>query len=260
MNGKVKLILIGIGVVLLITIFSSIGSCGSSSEEYNEVVVVEESSSNEEHKEIVLTAAQTEVKGDLKGYYEVVDKKYRVKHPDSWSSSEVITVELKRTNKDLPYDRNDVVIYPEAEESSANYCAGFGIEILDEYGDVIEKKSPSSTPYSWDEMTAMLHLTPEDTATLEFRFYDDIPEEATSLRITSIVQLNEKKKSGAITFFEDEDDDDDESSLGSIVDKTIKQAEKSVSNDADLKQLKKDAETVLDLADKTLDLMDKLDW
>ena len=258
MNKKVKYLLIGVGVVLLISIFSSIGSCGSSSEEYNDWYMEEESSTPKEHKDIVLTVAQTEVKGDLKGCYEVVEKNYRVKHPNS-SSSEVISVELKRTNKELPYDRDDVVIYPEAEESSANYCAGFGIEILDEYGDVIEKKSPSSNPYSWDEMTAMLHLTPEDTATLEFRFYDDIPEEATSLRITSIVQRNEKKKSVASTR-DDDDDDDDESSLGDVLNKSIEMAEKSIYEDTDFKQLKKDAETVLDLADKTLDLMDKLDW
>lgn len=258
MNKKVKYLLIGVGVVLLISIFSSIGSCGSSSEEYNDWYMEEESSTPKEHKDIVLTVAQTEVKGDLKGCYEVVEKNYRVKHPNS-SSSEVISVELKRTNKELPYDRDDVVIYPEAEESSANYCAGFGIEILDEYGDVIEKQSPSSTPYSWDEMTAMLHLTTDDTATLEFRFYDDIPEEATSLRITSIVQRNEKKKSVASTR-DDDDDDDDESSLGDVLNKSIEMAEKSIYEDTDFKQLKKDAETVLDLADKTLDLMDKLDW
>ena len=228
MSKKVKYILIGIGVVLLISIFSSIGSCGSSSEDNS--------------SPIALTVAQTEVKGDLKGCYEVVDKNYKVKNSD------VITVELKRTNKELPYDRNDVVIYPEAKKSSANYCAGFGIEILDVDGDVIEKRNPNSTPYSWDEMTAMLHLTPEDTATLEFHFYGGIPDEAASLRITSLVQPNEMKQSTDNTL------DDIESSLEDIINETIDQAY----DDVDLKQLKKEAEVVLDLTEKALDLVDML--
>lgn len=232
MSKKVKYILIGIGVVLLISIFSSIGSCGSSSED----------NSSDNSSPIALTVAQTEVKGDLKGCYEVVDKNYKVKNSD------VITVELKRTNKELPYDRNDVVIYPEAKKSSANYCAGFGIEILDVDGDVIEKRNPNSTPYSWDEMTAMLHLTPEDTATLEFHFYGGIPDEAASLRITSLVQPNEMKQSTDNTL------DDIESSLEDIINETIDQAY----DDVDLKQLKKEAEVVLDLTEKALDLVDML--
>ena len=73
------------------------------------------------------------------------------------------------------------------------YCAGFGIELLNANGDVIETKSPNSTPYSWDEMTAALQLRPGDTTTLTFRL-DDVTD-AASFRITSIVKANEEKKS-----------------------------------------------------------------
>ena len=143
-----------------------------------------------DYKDINLDVAQTVVKGNLKGCYEVVDKKYRAR-PDDMGDY-MISVELLRTNKKLPYDCRDVTIFPEADKSSATYCAGFGIEILDEYGDVLLKKNPNDTPYSWSDMSAMLQLTSEDTATLRFKFYDEIPEEATSFRITSLVQINEK--------------------------------------------------------------------
>ena len=65
MDKKKKYLLIGIGVVILITLLANISSCDN-----DEV---------KETKEIVLKAAQTEIKGELKGCYEVVDKNYKVK-------------------------------------------------------------------------------------------------------------------------------------------------------------------------------------
>lgn len=126
MSKKKKYILIGIGVIILIGLLSTIGGNDKSEEQ-------------QEQKELILKAAQTEIKGDLKGCYEVVDKDYKVKFAQKSYENDVITVELKRTNKELPYKRDNVVIFPEADESSAEYCAGFGIEILNVDGDVIDK-------------------------------------------------------------------------------------------------------------------------
>ncbi|MBQ2906817.1 MAG: hypothetical protein IJE47_03490, partial [Bacteroidales bacterium] len=63
MSKKKKYILIGIGVIILIGLLSSIGGNDKSEEQ-------------QEQKELILKAAQTEIKGDLKGCYEVVDKDY----------------------------------------------------------------------------------------------------------------------------------------------------------------------------------------
>ena len=179
MNDKKKYILIGVGVVVLIALFSNIGK-------------KEETTTQEEPKELILKAAQTTIKGDLKDCYEVVDKNYRVKRAQKSYESDVITVELLRTSKQLPYDRKNVVIFPEADKSSAENCAGFGIEVLDAYGDVIAKKNANATPYSWDEMTAALQLLPEETTTIAFHL-DDLSE-AVSFRVTSLVTKNEERK------------------------------------------------------------------
>ena len=180
MSNKKKYILIGIGVVVLISLFSNLGGNDDTT------------SSPQEPKELVIKAAQTEIKGDLKGCYEVVDKNYRVKFARQSYESDVVTVELLRTSKELPYDRKNVVIFPEADESSAENCAGFGIEILDAYGDVIGKVNANSTPYSWDEMTAALQLLPDETATIAFHIED--LSEAVSFRVTSMVAKNEERR------------------------------------------------------------------
>ena len=181
MSKKTKYILIGIGAIILISLLSNIGGGkDTATQEVKEV------------KEVVLKAAQTEIKGDLKGCYEVVDKDYKVKFATKSYENDLVTVELKRTSKNLPYDRKDVTIFPEAEKSSANNCAGFGIEILNADGDVIDKKAANGNPYSWDEMTAALQLLQDETTTI--RFYFDNLSEATSFRVTSLVQQNEKRK------------------------------------------------------------------
>lgn len=178
MSKKTKYILIGIGAIVLISLLFNIGGG--------------DDATTQEVKEVVLKAAQTEIKGDLKGCYEVVDKDYKVKFATKSYESDLVTIELKRTSRNLPYDRKDVTIFPGAEKSSANNCAGFGIEILNADGDVIDKEAANATPYSWDEMTAALQLLQDETTTI--RFYFDNLSEATSFRITSLVQENDKRK------------------------------------------------------------------
>ena len=229
MSKKKKYILVGIGVIILIGLLSTIGGNDKSEEQ-------------QEQKELILKAAQTEIKGDLKGCYEVVDKDYKVKFAQKSYENDVITVELKRTNKELPYDRDNVVIFPEADESSADYCAGFGIEILNIDGDIIDKINAKATPYSWDEMTAALHILPDETTTICFHF--DNLSEAASFRVTSIIQKNEEKKTNekptatkkTKSMIDDLDDD---------IDEDLKEAEEAL----------KMAEDAFELAGEMLDVM-----
>ncbi|MBQ7852034.1 MAG: hypothetical protein IJ342_04050 [Muribaculaceae bacterium] len=194
------------------------------------------SSSNAEEapKEHILKAAQTEIKGDLKGCYELVDKNYKIK-PTEYRNE--ILVELKRTSKDLPYDRKNVVIFPECKESSAEFCAGFGIEILDENGDVIEKQNANSNPYSWDEMTAALQLLEDETTTIAFHMED--LSKAVSFRITSLVQPNEERKTA----------------MGSLVDAAKSAAEISDADVEDAEKAMKVAGEAMDAASKMLDAL-----
>lgn len=197
------------------------------------------SSSNAEEapQEHILKAAQTEIKGDLKGCYELVDKNYKVKFAKKSYESDVVTVELKRTSKDLPYDRKNVVIFPEGKESSAEFCAGFGIEILDENGDVIEKQNANSNPYSWDEMTAALQLLEDETTTIAFHMED--LSKAVSFRILSIVQPNEERKTA----------------MGSLVDAAKSAAEISDADVEDAEKAMKVAGEAMDAASKMLDAL-----
>lgn len=158
--------------------------------------------SSEAPKPIIVEPAQLEIKGDLKGSFEVVDKKFKVyKEYNSY----VVQVELKRTEAELPYDRKDITIYPEAKESNKSNIAGFGIEVLDSLGTVIAKIEANANPYSWDEMKAALQLLPGETATINFHIYDSLYG-ATKYRVTSLVESNTNVKSskGVVEEFIDE--------------------------------------------------------
>lgn len=227
MSKTKKYILWGVGIFILLSLISNMGGCEDSA------------TSSEEKKELILKAAQDKVKGDLKECYKVVDKDYRVKFAKKSYENDVITVELERTSASLPYSREDVVIYPEADESSANYCAGFGIEILDANGDVIDKKNAKETPYSWDEMTAALQLLPEETTTIQFHFNN--LSDAVSFRITSIVTKNEERKSSI------------KSSVNTLLD-AAEEAANSSNYDADLKN----AEKALEAAGKAMEASGKM--
>ena len=225
MSKTKKYILWGIGIFILLSL---IPNCGGSDE--TEV---------QEKKELILKVDQRKIKGDLKECFEVVDKDYRVKFAKKSYEDDLVTVELKRTSKNLPYDRKDVTIFPGAEKSSANNCAGFGIEILDANGDVIDKKTPQATPYSWDEMTAALQLLPDETTTIQFHF--DNLSDAVSFRVTSIVAKNEERKSNA------------KASAKSSVNTLIEAAE-DYDYDADLE----DAEKALKTAGKAMEATGKM--
>ena len=162
--------------------FASCGGNSSNSEKASE--------SETAQKEHVVKPTQTEIKGDLKGYFEAVDKETPITKD---MSANVISVEIKRTEKELPFDRKDVTIFPEADDSEKSYVAGFGIEVLDDKDNVIAKVEANSTPYSWDEMKASLQTLPGETATIKFHFYDDLSK-ASSYRILSTLEKNEKKE------------------------------------------------------------------
>ena len=221
MSKKKQYILIGIGAVVVISLLSSLFGGNNDSE------------APKEEKVVVLKAAQTEIKGDLKGCFEVVDKNYKVKFAKKSYDNDIVVVELMRTETELPYDRNNLVIFPEAKESQAEYCAGFGIEILNADGDVIDKKNANATPYSWDEMTAALKILPGETSTIAFHF--DNLSEAVSFRITSLIQPNDQKKSEV------------KKDVESVIDEAIK--------DADLEQGVEVAGKTMKAAEALIDIL-----
>ncbi|MBO7262337.1 MAG: hypothetical protein J6U95_05330 [Alistipes sp.] len=231
MSNKKKYILIGVGALILISLLSSIGGGDS------EVA---------EQKPIILKAAQTEIKGDLKGCYELVDKDYKPKYDNIWGYA--VNVELKRTSAQLPHDRKEITIFPDSHKSSAKYCAGFGIEILDADGNVIDKKNANATPYSWDEMTAAVQLLPEETTTIKYYFKS--LHDAASIRVTSMLMENEERKSATKTESKSKSESKSESgSLSGLLKEMT-----DLSDDEDLKDDLKDAEAALEIAGKTMEV------
>lgn len=135
--------------------------------------------------ELTLTPETTELKGPLKGCYEVVQKEYTVMD-DSWSH--VLNVELKRTDKELPFDPQKATSFNVYDEENPTQV-GFGIELLDEDGNVVEITNASGTglsgPYSSDDIVAAIALAPGETGIV--RWSIDEENEPASFRITSAV-------------------------------------------------------------------------
>lgn len=189
---KLKLFTLALSAIAL-------ASCGSGSSETQQA---------EESKDVIVYADKTDIKGDLKGCYTVVNKDYKVKFATKSYENDYITVELLRTDAPLPYDRKNVTIFPDSDKSPAEFCAGFGIEILDAHGDVIDKKAANATPYSWDDMTAALQLLEDETTTISF-YFDDLSQ-AAGFRITSIVLPNTERKTAVGDLFNSVDVNVDE--------------------------------------------------
>lgn len=144
----------------------------------------------DEDNKVKVKPATTAVSGALSKCFEVVDKEYKLKSDGLFWE---LRVEFKRTDADTPYQPDDIDSYPERDEATASMLAGFGIEILDEDGDVIGSSSASAAYYSDSETAQVLRLNPGETASIEFTI-TELDGKPVSFRITSDAQKNTKRK------------------------------------------------------------------
>lgn len=138
-----------------------------------------------------LTPETTAVKGDLSDYYEVVEKEYTT--TDNYrtmmdNTHAIVAVEIKRTDKEFDFDPEST--YPMgtlSEGMTGN--AGFGIEILDESGNVINKSAATNGGlggmYSDADMKEALKLKAGETATVRWQMNFDAKDKPVKFRITS---------------------------------------------------------------------------
>lgn len=128
----------------------------------------------------------TEIKGALKGCYEVIQKDYTLKENGSWGH--LISVELKRTDKELPFDPQKATSFSVSEDGKP-VQVGFGIELLDENGDVVEMKNANTGGiggvYSSDDIDAAIQLGSEETGIV--RWSVNAENKPVTFRITSAV-------------------------------------------------------------------------
>ncbi len=159
--------------------------------------------------DVKLKPSTTEVSGDLEGCFAVVDREYKI-FTDDWSDG-LITIEIERTDKCLPFELGDREVWSYSMiGASANVMVGFGIEYLDEDGNIVSKISADgaglSGSYDSDESIALVKLKNGKTGTIRFQVPSD-NDDIVAFRITSAYQENEGSTDDSV-YFNDEPDED----------------------------------------------------
>lgn len=165
--------------VLAAMLFLLAASCGK-----------KQNSNDGQNDVIELKPASIEISGEMEGCFTVIDRNYKVKFEDFVGG--VLTVELVRTDNPLPFSNDDRELYSYSSYSASPYVqVGFGIDLLDEDGNIIDKTSASASglsgPYSPDECVELVKLSEGKTGTIRFSISEDA-KEVTSFRITSAFQ------------------------------------------------------------------------
>ena len=171
---------------------------------------------SEEKEEIVLTPETTQIKGDLGDYFEVVEKEYTVTN----DFGDMVSIEVKRTDADFSFDLKGVEHYG-IYGKGVTGNAGFGIEILDEKGNVIEKEAATAGNCPYNDMKEALKLKAGETATVRWSFSFDSDKKPAKFRLTSAYEEVDSSDwdSDSSSSDDDEssssDDDDDTDSYSS---------------------------------------------
>ena len=145
---------------------------------------------SKDSEQIIVKPTETAVSGDMEGCFTVVDKEYK-----TTGANGIITVELERTNQELPFELNGRELRSFGTSgASANVKVGFGIEFLDAEGNVVEKVSANgsglSGSYDSDEAVALCKLKPGKMGTIRFVVHEEA-KGAVSFRITTAYEESE---------------------------------------------------------------------
>ncbi len=165
------------------------------------------SSSKGEEAPVVITPATSVVKGALSDYFEVVSSECKISQKDDYYT--IFTVELERTDTPYPFAEGDICYFSSDSDSDASYLGGFGYEILDEDGSVIEKEAASSSMavYRSADVDEALRARPGETCTIRFRL-NDLSGTPKYFRITSDLQPNKAAKNDTAEDLFDSDLED----------------------------------------------------
>lgn len=214
---------------ILFSFIALLTSCGESEKKTTEPVNVK--------------AKTTNLKGDLKEYFEVVDNDYNIKvDEDSYMNQGMITVEIKRNSKDFDFETDN--INPFGTNGSEDYHVGFGIEIFDESGPAIIKNATEGGMggvYSSDDVKGIMNLDKNETGYIRWTVDGDKLENLKSFQITSALKKESHDNSYTSTeesSYEDESPEiANKSSANSDVDEALDSYEAYV--DQYIKFLKK---------------------
>ena len=174
---KKKIVIVGAIIIVIAALFAMCGGDGNSNDSVSS-----------------LKPDGVELKGDLKGCFEVVDKEYKLLEDGLYP---VICVELKRTSTALPFN-------PNAGSFSYSTFTGdngeeieieLGYELLDENNNVVHTTQPgeySSYDVESNDIEPLMKLNPGETGTL-IPSITEYPEN--SFFISSVI--SEKSPHGA---------------------------------------------------------------
>lgn len=188
--------------------------------------------SEKETTSIVMTPETTEISGPLEGCYTVVDREYKATE----GSLSKVTIELERTDKAFPFDENFGEFDSMGSSSrDPKIKMGFGIEFLDEDGNVIDTQEASRG--TSNEIKALGKLAPGGKASIQFSMPDSFMNESVnqivSFRITSNYETDKgwgesSSESDNSTVSESEDDSSDIASSDEDFDEFLKSYENYV--------------------------------
>lgn len=167
-----------------------------------------------EEAEMVFSPETTEVAGDLGECFTVVDRDYKVMN-DGFIKK--LTIELERTSEVLPFDPSVREVTDGIGDSyfgSKDIVAvGFGIEFLDEDGDIVDKIS-----YEKSNSDAPLLIKLKEGKTGSIQFYVPSNETIVKFRITSGYEEKDgRPDEGGVAVSEDSGDDDADDDADSVV-------------------------------------------
>lgn len=139
----------------------------------------------------------TAIKGDLGDYFQVVDKEYTLqKQGGPISESWLISVEVKRTDKDFAFPADN--INPFGTNGGEDYHVGFGIELLGDAGPVDVKQATEGGmggPYSSEDVTGLMKLKKGESGFI--RWSISKAEGIKSFQLTSALQKEEHQSSSS---------------------------------------------------------------
>lgn len=134
-----------------------------------------------------------EIKGDLSDYFEVVDKEYKIPVIDN-SFDQLITVEVRRRNKDFPFNKDK--INPFGTSGGEEYHVGFGLELLGENGPIQVNNATEGGlggPFSSADVSSLFKLKKGETGYI--RWTVDKTEGINSFQLTSALQKEDATNS-----------------------------------------------------------------
>jgi hypothetical protein len=161
-------------------------------------------SKKEKIEDVTVKPKTISLKGDLKDYYEIVDRDYIIKtEEDSYNNQGMITVEIKRNEKDFDFKTDN--INPFGTNGSEDYHVGFGIEIFDESGPSVIKSATQGGMggvYSSDDVKGLIHLGKGESGYIRWTVSGDKMKGLINFQITSALK-KEDHSNDSISSYDD---------------------------------------------------------